>query len=612
MSRLSFFRKRSGASGKSPQNIIKISASAALLFVSACSEGGSGASSNPGAGAPPPPPPSTPTGLIITSEAEAGRFLTQTTFGPTESEIVALNGAEASQWFLDQMSATPSFTLPFVRNYRLQEEARNPTNSEFPISQSPGMAFWRNSIMGQDQLRQRMAFALSQILVVSDASDQLQNPEGFAYYQDILISNAFGNYRDVLEEVTYSPAMGAYLTYLQNLPGDATTGRVPDENYAREIMQLFSIGLVELDSTGEPVIGAGGNPVETYTNDDITGLARVFTGLSLNAQNFFFDFNSLPDDALFSPMVMFDNFHSSLEKSFLGTTIPANTNGTNSIDMALDTIFNHPNVGPFLSRQLIQRFVTSDPSPAYVGRVAAAFNTGSYTLPNGDIAGTGNRGDLAATLAAVIFDDDARNTAVSDGDQFGKIREPILRFTHWARAFEANPITPEFTIALWDTSSANELAQHPYRSPSVFNFYRPGYIAAGTETGTAGLTAPELQLVNANSVSGYANFISFFAFGADEFAGDNEFVDAVDANASFDTAIPTEIALATDPPALVDRLDRILTYGRLSATTRADIIAVTENIPLTLSFDPDYDGASLRARTAIVMVLTSTDYLVQR
>ena len=250
-----------------------------------------------------------------------------------------------------------------------------------------------NAIEGEDQLRQRMAFALSQILVISHAEGNLlfEVPNTVAHYQDILVSNAFGNYRDLLEEVTYAPAMGEYLTYLQNIKGDAATGRMPDENYAREVMQLFSIGLVELEQDGD-VITQGGIPVEVYDNTDVTGLAKVFTGLSLSGDEFFFDFRTLPPDALHSPMQVYPEWHSELEKTFLGTSIAAGTGPAESIDLALDALVDHPNTAPFLARQLIQRFVTSHPEPDYIGRVAAAFSEGQYTLPNGTIVGDGRRG----------------------------------------------------------------------------------------------------------------------------------------------------------------------------------------------------------------------------
>ncbi len=371
-------------------------------------------------------------------------------------------------------------------------------------------------------------------------------------------------------------------------------------------MQLFTIGLLLLEFNGVERLDGAGEPIETYTNADVTGLARVFTGLSLNGPEFFYDFATLPADALYSPMGVFPEFHSDLEKSFLGRSIPANTGPTESVDQALDILFNHPNVGPFIARQLIQRFVTGDPTPDYVERVAIAFINGRYTLPNGTSVGAGARGDLSATLAAVLFDAEARTDAARAADDFGKPREPVLRFTAFARAFDVGTLTPENAFILWNTSSPGALAQHPYKSPSVFNFYRPGYVAPGTLSGAAGLTTPELQIVNASSTAGYADFMTYFAF---RFAQDFE---TPPRSESFIADYAAELALADNPTALVDRLDRLLTYGEMSQTTRDSIIAMLEAIPLTNQFDPNYDGPAFRVETAVLMAVTSTDFIVQR
>ena len=585
-----------------------------MMSVAACSGGGSDSSSAPpppagGSTPAPAPPPSDLNGAFV-SNATTSRFLSQSTFGPTDAEISSLTGTSASEWYLAELAKPASLSLPIVNAVIAQEPD---DDFSFTASSSPTFAFWENAVSGDDQLRQRMAFALSQILVISMQNDELfGRPEAVAYYQDILARNAFGNFRQLLEEVTYSPAMGAFLTYLQNQKGDPITGRVPDENYAREIMQLFSIGLVLLEPDGDVILDGSGDPIETYSNEDITGLARVFTGLSIDDPDFFFDFNGLDPDAFAKPMVTFPAFHSDLAKSFLGETIPANTGPDESIDRALDIIFNHPNVAPFICRQLIQRFITSSPSSAYVGRVAAVFESGTYTLPNGTAVGATGRGDLAATLAAILFDPEAQAGSPNPATDFGKIREPILRFVQWARAFNAQTVTPEFTLQLWDTGSANELAQRPYGAPSVFNFYRPGYIAPGTETGAAGLTIPELQIVNANSVAGFANFMTFFVFGFAEFAVDNELVRGVDAQNSFLPDYTVQLALADNPQALVDNLDMLLANQSLSTETRDLIISVVTNIPLTFEFDPDYDGALFRVQTAVMMVMTSPDYIVQR
>ncbi len=571
---------------------------AAGLFVAACGGGGGGSSVPPvpptsgggsggGGGAPPVEPSSK-----IDSELEASRFLARATFGGTKSEIASLNGRDAADWLASEFSKSASLTMPDLlaqprdENGRLQNQRINEL-------------YWDHLVTANDQVRQRMAFALSQILVYSDAADSDQPTRG--YYQDILIRNALGNYRDLLEEVTYSPAMGQWLTYLANRKGDPNKGRMPDENYAREILQLFSIGLIELNMDGTPKLDAQGQQVETYTNDDIEGLARVFTGLSWTGGDFWKE----PQDGGINPMEMYPEQHSELEKSFLGTTIPAGTSGTESIDRALDTIFEHPNVAPFLSRQLIQRFTQSDPSPDYVGRVANAFETGRYTAAGGRTFGTGQRGDLQATLAAVLLDDSTFLDATSGATiASGKVREPILRFTHWARAFNVSGVDAGNERRLRDTrSSESALGQQAFRSPSVFNFYRPGYIAPGTNAGERDITVPEFQIVNESSSVGYLNFMTDFAFDR-----------ASQRDRDIDTYTPDysdELALVGDPTALVDHLDSLLTGGRMAAAEKADIVDIISTVEIrTNNAENTAADQEDMVQTAVALVLNSPSYAV--
>ena len=578
---------------------------AGALALVACGGGGGGGGtsatggSEPGNPAPPAPAPA-PTPLVF-DEAEATRFLSQATFGPSRAEIDALVDSGPEAWLLDELAKPPTLHLDRVlAGFPADGNFVDDNGNTLPQLQVlPSNSWWDAAIAGDDQLRQRMAFALSQILVVSADGNVGRVPQALAQYMDILTEGAFGNYRDLLEEVTYSPAMAIYLTYLRNEKADARTGRVPDENYAREILQLFTIGLVALEDDGTPALD-GGAEQELFDNDDITGLAKVFTGLSWSGAAFNTRLNQLPLTAFYTPLQMFDNFHSTEAKRFLGTTIPANTAGEESIDLALDTIFNHPNVGPFVGRQLIQRFVTSDPVPAYVARVAAAFDDGSYTLPAGEQVGNGQRGDLAAVIAAVLFDSEARDPARTSDVSFGKLREPVLRFTHWARAFDINSADASNERALRYTGSPESLGQQPYGSPSVFNFYRPGYIAAGTETGDAGLTAPELQITNASSIIGYANFLSLYALELSPKFNRN-------LPAAFVPDYDAQMALADDPAALLDNLDGLLTHGTLAADTRARITDVLDILPANSQAD-----RRLRAQAAAIMVMTAPEYIVLR
>ena len=517
---------------------------------------------------PPPPPPATQGDSGFATQESTSRLLTQATFGPTTEDISALTGTSASQWLVQEFAKPASLNLNWVVNYMDLPNSRtvdgyiNDRGGE-----APTYSFWINAITADDQLRQRVAYALSQIIVVSHhetASATYNRPRAVAYYQDILTRNAFGNYRDILEEITYSPAMGLYLTYYQSQKEDPATQRMPDENYAREIMQLFTIGLNELNHDGTVKTGGDGQPIPTYDNTDVTGLAKVFTGLSLDSADFFDSIWNLPESLQSTPMKVFPEYHSTSEKSFLGTTIPAGTSGTQSIEIALDTLFQHPNLGPFISRQMIQRMVTSDPSPAYVGRVTTAFETGRYTLPDGTAIGDGKRGNMQTMVAAILMDAEARSDEMLAFDTFGKIREPAIRFAQWARAFDASGVTPQNSFDPYDPTTRAELGQEPYKSPSVFNFYRPGYVAPGSATGAAGMTVPELQITNSSTLVGYANFMAHFAF-AEALNGNDQH------SSSFIPDYTDERALANDPAALVDHLDMLLASGQLTDTPRTTL-----------------------------------------
>ena len=480
---------------------------------------------------------------------------------------------------------------------------------------SPTLIFWENAVGAPDQLRQRMAFALSQILVTSAASGQLRGrPEGMVYYQDLLIEHALGNYRDLLEDVTYSPAMGYYLTYLGSRKANPDTGEMPDENYARELLQLFTIGVEDIDMQGRP---RGG---ELYDNDDITELAKVFTGFeyAFRARN-----REDRRARMREPLVINEEHHSNEAKSFLGLTIPAGTGGRDSVTMALDHIMEQPTTAPFIARQLIQRLVTSHPSPDYVGRVAEAFETGRYRLPNMVQVGEGRRGDLAATAAAILFDPEARDDAAAQSDPtFGKVREPILRLTHWARAFEIDPTHTELAFDLYHSGETEELAQHPYQAPSVFNFYRPGYVAPGSLTGEAGLTMPELQLVSSATTPGYVNFIDDFIL---QDRDERDLQRIRDKLNRFDVNLPAsagvnawvarysdELALLDTPDALLDRLDLLLVSGALSNETRELVLDYLQNEASATEGEATREERIDRVQFAVLLILTSPDYLVQR
>jgi uncharacterized protein (DUF1800 family) len=525
------------------------------------------------------------------TDAEAARFLNQASFGANDTEIAKTRQYGYSAILEDQ------FLMPTHRTHEGYINTINPTN----LSDDHVMhTFWRESATGWNQLRRRVAFALSQIFVISLQDANLQNyRRGVASYMDMLTRNAFGNYRDLLQDVTLHPMMGIYLSHLRNRKEDPATNRVPDQNYAREVMQLFSIGLYQLNSDGTQVLN-NGLPIETYGPADIEGLSKVFTGFSWagcpnTSTNCFNGSGTQSPNREVMPMQAFPQFHSTSDKIFLGTTIPANATAdpVGDLNIALDRIFNHDNVGPFIGRQLIQRLVTSNPSPAYVGRVAQAFNTGRYQS-GAYIVGTGQRGDLRATVAAILLDPEARTAPPGDP---GKVREPVLRFAQWMRAFNARSTSGNFLLGVTD-DPATQLGQSPMRSPTVFNFYRPGYVPPNTPIATAGLVAPELQIVNEIAVVGYSNYMR------------NRVQSGAGSNNDIQPDYTAEMALAHDANLLVDRVSMLLIGGAMSAATRNLVVTATNSI--TMPATNQATARLNRARMAVFFTLSSPDYLVQK
>jgi uncharacterized protein (DUF1800 family) len=532
----------------------------------------------PSAPAPAPPPAAGPTA------DEAARFLTQASFGPTATDIARVQAIGYSAWIDEQFALPATPHLPYV------QANLNPLlfGTNFNWVQD---AFWQQAIPAPDQLRQRAKFALSQLLVVSAENGAIATwADGTANYLDLLGLHAFGNYRQLIEAVSLNPMMGNYLSHLRNQKGDPLTGRVPDENYAREVMQLFTIGLTELNLDGTPKL-VNGQPVETYTNADVTGLARVFTGWSWAApttsnQAFNGALAATYPDRNIRPMQAYPQFHETGTKVFLGTTIADNTAAQDSLRIALDRLFNHPNLCPFIGKQLIQRLVTSNPGAAYISRVSAACTDN----------GQGVRGDMKAIIREILLDADARDAAKLADPQWGKVREPVLRLSNWARCFNATSASGNWTIRNLDSTSFG-LAQQPLRATSVFNFYRPGYVPPNTAIATSNLVAPEFQLIGETSVAGYSNFMqSVVQSGVG--TGNPR-----DVRADY----AAELALAGDASALLDRVNRCLMYGTMSTQLRQDIVSAVNAIPMTAT-----NAAANRVNTAVLLTLASPEYLVQK
>ena len=503
----------------------------------------------------------------LPSPAEAARFLAQCTFGPTPASIASVESLGFESW-IDQQMAIPSTPasrhLPFVANH----------GAVYPTDQSHRIeSWWNQSVRAPDQLRQRVAFALSQIFVISDRDSQIINyPYGSAAYNDLLLDGAFGRYRDLLEAVSLHPMMGMYLSHVRNQP--VTSMSFPDENYAREVMQLFSIGLWQLHPDGSRKVGPGGGPIPTYDQTVVEEMARVFTGWSFHSDDLQFGFYSAPVDEV-RPMQLYDAFHDDGAKTlFDGVVLPTGQGGEADLDTAMSLLAEHPNTGPFIAFRLIQRLVTSNPSPGYVYRVGQVFRT--------------TNGELGAVVKAILLDPEARDPALVTRPWRGLLREPLLRATGLFRAFDGTTPSTRFRMI----SPYRTLSQGPLQSPSVFNFFDPEYRLPG-EVADAGLRSPVFQILNANNAVLLVNAM----FETVE-TGMPSGVEVV----TLDLA--DEIALASDPAALIDHLDVLLMHGDMSAAMRSSLLAHLAAVPV--------DMPEERARSAVHLIIVSPEYVVMK
>ncbi|MCU6454605.1 DUF1800 domain-containing protein [Sphingomonas sp. A2-49] len=535
---------------------------APALLLAACGGGGGGGSAPPVAS-----PPVVVVPAAITP-AQASRFLAQASMGATRATIDTVVSRRYEGWIDDQFAlprATSHWDWLVANGYAAAANINAETGFDATL--------WRQMIAEPDQLRQRVGMALLDLLVVGIGGVNLNWKQfATAAYVDVLLDNAFGNYRTLLDAITTNAAMASFLTFLGNRKANATTGAQPDENYARELMQLFTLGLYQLNMDGS-VKTLAGVPQETYTPADVAGLARVFTGLSL-ATNV-----STTPDRYRQPLVMNAALNETGAASFLGASTSGG--GMAAVKVALDTIFAHPNLPPFVSRQLIQRLVTSNPSPAYVGRVAAIFADN----------GAGTRGDLKSVIRAILLDTEARSDAALTGATAGKLREPVMRLTGWARM--AKIASPANAWAFGDTSSqSTRLGQSMGRSATVFNFFRPAYSPPATGISSAGLVAPEFQITNEQSVVAYVNYMQgLVANGTGDMKPD--YTDL--------------IAKAADSAALVDEVNLVLAAGQLGTATVTAIRTAVDSVSATAT-----NGPVNRVGIAVLLTLASPDFLTQR
>jgi uncharacterized protein (DUF1800 family) len=580
----------------------------AALLLAACGGGSQDAAPTPTTPPPPvtPPPPTPPPPPVVpaVTKAEAFRFLNQATLGATEAEaarFMALgNSATAYALWIDAELIRPASTLlPTV-----EAAYPNPVPQGFNIAtlNAPRIEKWfGNTLTGGDLLRQRVAWALSQIFVVSQLGALQNLPNATADFYDMLSRNAFGSYRRLLEDVTLHPAMGIYLSMLGNQKAVAGTNLRPDENYAREVMQLMSIGLQELNLDGSVRVDGNGQPIPTYDQSIIEGFARVFTGWkwACPSTNVNCTFNNtraesapVPGYNQVLPMKLYATQHETGTKKLLaGVTLPANQTGEIDLQAALDNIAAHPNVAPFISKQLIQKLVTSNPSAAYVSRVATVFNNN----------GNGQRGDLGAVVRAILLDAEARPAAGTGSPPVapGKVKEPLLRLTQFWRAYGARSASGKTGAARNFSGGVNGVfGQGPGLSPSVFNFYSPGYAPPG-EIQAAGMVSPEMQLATEYLNTQVTNYFWTQANArtttqAPTLNVDDMFIDTTE-----------ETALRADAGALVDRVaERLLgSAAAMSPVLRSTAVAQVQLSAAT---------SATRVADAIYLIATSPEYMLQR
>ncbi|MBV8199771.1 MAG: DUF1800 family protein [Acidobacteria bacterium] len=526
---------------------------------------------------PPPPPPALPPPPA--TQSDAARFLMQATYGPTSPADVAVITGEPTgfgPWLTNQ------FGQPLISHLAYIDAAR--AAGEDISSNQVMESFWRQAVTGRDQLRQRVALALSEIMVISDQNSNV-DPEGMARYLDVLEGDALGNFRQLLEDVTLDPTMGVYLNMLQNDQGDPANGINPNENYAREVNQLFSIGLYKLNPDGTLILDSTGLPIPTYDQNVVKGFAQVFTGWTWaggdhSDPNNFYNYN--PNWR--QPMEAWPEHHSPGAKVLLdGATLPAGQTPQQDLDAALDLIFHHPNVGPFICRQLIQRLVTSNPSPAYVYRCGQAFAND----------GQGVRGDMQAVVSAILLDYEARATTFLAGPGYGKLREPIVRLGQLLRATNAVP-PPDNKWRIWDTSDAGYgLDENPLRAATVFNFFEPTYVQPGA-IAQAGLVAPEFKITTDTTVFGAADYLH----------------DVIYYGAAFDpyTIVPNYSGLVGLADSnLLDYFNLVMMANGMSAPMRS--------ILATALADPNFsdpNDATTRVKNLLYLIELAPEYVVQR
>ncbi len=550
---------------------------------------------------------------------EASRLLSQAAIGydwPAINDVKAM-GIEA--WIDDQIQKPQTYILPSIRNvYTTILNATYAAGEQVHIDEFRprwndfNYAWWNEMMDNEDLLRHRVAFAFSQIFVISRKSDLSNFGDGLASYYDMLAEHAFGNFEELLLDVTLHPTMGRYLSHLNNPKADPANNIHPDENFAREIMQLFSIGLYELNLDGTRKLDANGDFIPTYGQEDIREFAKVFTGLSVadtvqchpygNGQllcqpygpnNIHFGKDLWTADVTKS-MIMYEEQHEPGPKHLLkGVTIPGTQKGMVDIKMAINNLANHPNTAPFISYRLIQRLVKSNPTPAYVERVSKVFNNN----------GNGEKGDMAAVIKAILMDAEARACSFQLADENSRLKEPLIKYLHFARAVDK--LTPGNRNWNVNYNFSTQVQQDLMDSPSVFNFYLPDHMPNGALTDN-NLVGPEFNIHNTLTAPGYINETNRWVWDWGSIMQTWEGAFFPETEVIFD--INNYQTMVGDLETFINELDRVFTHGTLSDATRANI----KNTLAQLNSNTTGSYLEYRVRMGVYLMLISPDYAVMR
>ncbi len=503
----------------------------------------------------------------------AAKLLYQGSFGPTATSLAITERLTAQQWLDMQMQLSPTWHYPLTKKYCSKP-------AKLSCLQAQESVWLQHALTAEDQLRQRVAFALSQILVVSSKEPPLAKyGDGLAWYYDILLKHSFGNYRDLLQDVTLSPAMGVYLSMQGNRKANPRKNTFPDENYAREVMQLFSIGLYQLDSSGQAILDDQGQKIPSYQQADVENLARVFTGWDIAENKRYGHSRSGRYDTF---MELNPKQHDYGAKVLFGQPIAADLSAKKELEISLDLLFNHPNVGPFISRQLIQRLVSSNPSPAYVARVAKVFNNNGKQV----------RGDLGAVVQAILLDAEARGPVAAPAV---KLKEPLLRYVGFLRAFSAQPKADNYRLR----GMSKTFGQGPLRSPSVFNFYQPDYIPS---------YLPNSQ-PNSQPQPPSDDYVSRVVVPEAEIMIDplvikqlsKVFKQTMSNRASFSLDLQPALRLANNSDEMLEYLNQLLLAGKMTPAFKAKLLAHLSTVK----------GQKNQLKEAIYLIVTAADYALQ-